>query len=79
MSSVTDIFGSSSDSHESFEGFSVTEMTKTKKTSSGKQSQKHSGPGNSQEQDPTEPRAGLGRPTLMVMPMVDLTDQCLWL
>ena len=38
-------------------------MTKTKKTSSGKQSQKQSGAGNSREQDPTEPRAGPGRPT----------------
>ena len=29
-----------------------------KKTSSGKQSQKQSGAGNSREQDPTEPSAG---------------------
>ena len=63
MSSVKDIFRSSSDSDESFEGFSITEMTKTKKTSSGKQSQKQSGAGNSRKQDPTEPRAGPGRPT----------------
>ena len=39
-------------------------MTKTKKTSSGKQSQKQSGAGNSREQNPTKPRAGSGRPTL---------------
>ena len=38
-------------------------MTKAKKTSSGKQSQKQSGAGNSREQDPAEPRAGPGRPT----------------
>ena len=30
MSYVKDIFGSSTDSDESFEGFSVAEMTKTK-------------------------------------------------
>ena len=29
MSNITDIFGSSTDSDESFEGFSITEMTKT--------------------------------------------------
>ena len=39
-------------------------MTKRKKTFSGKQSQKQSGAGNSRQQDPTEPRAGPGRPTL---------------
>ena len=31
MSNVEDIFGSSTDSDESFEGFSITEMTKPKK------------------------------------------------
>ena len=31
MSNVEDIFGSSTDSDESFEGLSITEMTKTKK------------------------------------------------
>ena len=63
MSGVKDLFGSSSESDEVFEGFKLTEMTKTKKTSSGKQSQKQSGAGNSREQDPTEPRPGSGRPT----------------
>ena len=43
--SYQDIFGSSTDSDASFEGFSVTEMTKTKKASSGKQPQKQSGAG----------------------------------
>ena len=41
---------------ESFEGFSITEMTKTKKASSGKQPQKQSGVGILPEQLPTEPR-----------------------
>ena len=43
--SYQDIFGSSTDSDASFEGFSVTEMTKTKKASSGKQPQKQFGAG----------------------------------
>ena len=43
MSYIKDIFGLSTDSDASFEGFSVAEMTKTKKTSSGKQPQKQSG------------------------------------
>ena len=54
------IFGSSTDSDASFEGFSVTEMTKTKKASSagsGKQPQKQSGAGFFPEQGPTELRA----------------------
>ena len=55
--SYQDIFGSSTDSDASFEGFSVTETTKTKKASSGKQSQKQSGAGFFPEQVPTEPRA----------------------
>ena len=42
MSNVKDVFGSSTDLDESFEGFSITEMTETKKASSGKQSQKQS-------------------------------------
>ena len=36
MSNIKDISGSSTDLDESFEGFSITEMTKTKKASSGK-------------------------------------------
>ena len=55
--SYQDIFGSSTDSDASFEGFNVTEMTKTKKASSGKQPQKQSGAGFFPEQVPTEPRA----------------------
>ena len=55
--SYQDIFGSSTDLDASFEGFSVTEMTKTKKASSGKQPQKQSGAGFFPEQVPTEPRA----------------------
>ena len=57
MSYVKDIFGSSTDSDESLEGFCITQMTKTKKASSGKQPQKQSGAGIFPEQDPTEPRA----------------------
>ena len=57
MSYVKDIFGSSTDSVASFEGVSLTEMTKTKKTSSGKQPQKQSRAGFLPEQVPTEPRA----------------------
>ena len=61
MSYVKDIFGSSADSDVSFKGFSVTEMTKTKKASSGKQPQKQSVAGffpeQAPEQVPTEPRA----------------------
>ena len=52
-----DIFGSSTDSDASFEGFSVTEITKTKKVSFGKQPQKQSGAGFFPEQVPTKPRA----------------------
>ena len=55
--SYQDIFGSSTDSDASFEGFSLTEMTKTKKASSGKQPQKQSGAGFFPEQVPTEHRA----------------------
>ena len=58
--SYQDIFGSSTDSDASFEGFSVTEMTKTKKASSagsGKRPQKQSGAGFFPEQGPTELRA----------------------
>ena len=59
--SYQDIFGSSTDLDASFEGFSVTEMTKTKKASSagsGKQPQKQSGAGFFfPEQGPTELRA----------------------
>ena len=61
MSNIKDIFGSSTDSDESFEGFSITEMTKMKKACSGKQLQKQFGAGNFSEQDSTEPRAD--RPT----------------
>ena len=57
MSYVKDIFESSTDLDESFEGFSITEMTKTKKSSSRKQPQKQSGAGIFPEQVPTEPRA----------------------
>ena len=57
MSYVKDIFGSSTDSDGSFEGFSITEMTKTKKASSSKHPQKQSGAGIFPEPDPTEPRA----------------------
>ena len=57
MSYVKDVFGSSTDSDESFEGFSITKMTKPKKASSGKQPQKQSGAGFFPEQVPTEPRA----------------------
>ena len=46
---------------KAFEGFSITKMTKTKKATSGKQSQKQSGAGIFSEQDPTKPRAD--RPT----------------
>ena len=58
--SYQDVFGSSTDSDASFEGFSVTEMTKTKKASSagsGKQPQKRSGAGFFPEQGPSELRA----------------------
>ena len=58
--SYQDIFGSSTDLDASFEGFSITEMTKTKKASSagsGKQPQKQSGAGFFPEQGPTELRA----------------------
>ena len=55
MSYVKDIFGSSTDLDASFEGFSVTEMTKTKKASSGKQPQKQAGAEFFPEQLPTEP------------------------
>ena len=51
MSYVKDIFGSSTNSDASFEGFS-----KTKKASSSKQQQKQSGAGFFPEQVPTEPR-----------------------
>ena len=57
MSYVNDIFGSSTDLDESFEGFSITGMTKTKKVSSGKQPQKQTGAGIFPEQVPIEPRA----------------------
>ena len=57
MSYVKDIFGLSTDSDESFEGFSITEMTKPKKASSGKKPQKQSGAGHFPEQVPTEPKA----------------------
>ena len=55
--SYQDISGWSTDSDASFEGFSVTEMTKTKKASSDKQPQKQSGAGIFPEQGPTELRA----------------------
>ena len=54
--SYQDIFGSSTDSDASFEGFSITEITKTKKASTGKQPQKQSGAGFFREQVPTKPR-----------------------
>ena len=57
MSYAKDISGLSTDLDASFEGFSVAEMTKTKKASSGKQPQKQSGAGFFPEQVPTEPRA----------------------
>ena len=57
MSYIKDIFGSSTDSDVSFEGFSIAEMTKTKKAFYGKQPQKQSGAGFFPEQVPTKPRA----------------------
>ena len=75
--SYQDIFGLSTDSDASFEGFnSVTEMTKTKKASSGKQPQKQSGAGffflskSQPNQELKEPHRKMA-----AMPMVGLTDQ----
>ena len=64
MSSIKDIFGSSSELDKVFEGLKLTGMTKIRKTSSGKQSHKQSRAGNSREQDQTKPRPGPGRPSL---------------
>ena len=73
--SYQDILGLSTDSDASFEGFSVTETTKTKKASSGKQPQKQSGAGFFPEQVPTEPRAERATSQDGAMLMVGLTDQ----
>ena len=73
--SYQDVFGSSTDSDASFEGFSVTEMTKTKIASSGKQPQKQSGAGFFPEQVPTERELKEPHRKMAVMPMVGLTDQ----
>ena len=75
MSYIEDIFGSSTDSDASFEGFSVAEMTKTKEASSGKQ------PRSSLELgfflSKSQPNQELKEPypKMAAMPMVGLTDQ----
>ena len=82
MSSVKDIFRSSpSDSDESFEGFSTTEMTKMKKTllANGHRSSLELGILESKTQPNQELVLVDLHRKMTAMPMVGLTDRRLWL